>query len=753
VENLPLLIVCSLRPEQESPAWTLKQLAESDYAQDYLEINIKPLSAGESHTLAGNLLNVPTLPEQVAIIIWQKSQGIPLFIEEMARELLASGAVIPGEDGESSHFAKNIDDINIPESVEALLLARIDRLDDPTRSTVQLAAVIGKTFESPVLSAISENNDQLDQQLLRLQTMGMIEVAEQPVEQAAGQVYMFRHALTQEAAYNTILLRERKRIHGRIGQVIKRLFSERQEEFAPRLAYHFDQAGDHTQAISYYRMAAERAARYYANREAIAHYTSAITIAQETHLKDPALVELYRGRGLVQERLGDFEYARADLERALELAQVAGDAHTEWRCLLDLGKLWSSRDYNQTGDYFRKALELAREMDDPAALARSLNRLGNWYVNSVQPQEGIRLHREALALFEWMDDKPGLAATLDLLGMACQIDGDIVVGANYYKQAIALFRELDDRPGLAASLATLGVSGMNFDTQTLVPAADLTESLYFNNEGLQLAREIGWRAGESFALWIRGEAYGVLGDFEHALASAREALQIAVDIDHHQWMAGSHTTLGHLYLELLAPDKARDHLEQALELAKKVRSGYFTHLATGSLAKCLIMLGEHEEAKTYLDRLVPMDAPNSTIGQRHCWLARAQLFLAQDNPAEALRIIDDLIDTAANLSPGVVITSLWKWRGDSLLALGQTQEAEAVLQAAAENARDSRERTMLWPIQQSLCRLYLATDRPQLADRDFAAAQSVIDALAATIPEQDLKENFRQKASFFGKLG
>jgi tetratricopeptide (TPR) repeat protein len=560
---------------------------------------------------------------------------------------------------------------------------------------------------------------------------------------------MFRHALTQEAAYNTMLLKERRRIHGRIGQVMKRLYPEKQEEYAPRLAYHFDQAGDHSQAINYYSMAAQGAARYYANREAVAHYTSAIKVAQETHMKDPALVELYRGRGLVQETLGEFENARADLETALELAQLAGDAHTEWRCLLDLGKLWSSRDYDQTGEYFRKALELAREMDDPAALARSLNRMGNWYVNSVQPDEGIRLHREALALFEWMDDKPGLAATLDLLGMACQIGGDIVVGANYYKQAIALFRELDDRPGLAASLATLGVSGMNFDTQTLVPAADLTESLYFNNEGLQLAREIGWRAGESFALWIRGEAYGVLGDFDKALSSAKEALQIAVDIDHHQWMAGSHTGLGHIFLELLAPDIARDHLEQALDLARQVRSGYFTHLATGSLAKSFIRLGQLDKAETCLDALVPLDAPINTIGQRHCWLVRAQLLLAKDKPAEALMIVDDLINSAANLSPGVVISSLWKARGDSLMALGRTKEAEAVLQAAAENARESRERTMLWPIQHSLCKLYLTTDRPQLADREYIAAQSVIDALAANIPEQDLKENFRQKASFF----
>ena len=181
------------------------------------------------------------------------------------------------------------------------------------------------------------------------------------------------------------------------------------------LAFHFFEAGVWEKALEYGQRAGEQAQALYAPQAAIEHFTRALDAARQLSLTPP--VSLYRARGLAYETLGDFERARADHETALQLAHQAADRHAEWQALIDLGFLWAGRDYAQAGDYYQQALALARTMDDPATVAHSLNRLGNWYLNAEQPHEALRCHQEALATFQ--DCTIGMARpTLDLLGMA-----------------------------------------------------------------------------------------------------------------------------------------------------------------------------------------------------------------------------------------------------------------------------------------------------------------------------------------------
>ena len=157
-----------------------------------------------------------------------------------------------------------------------------------------------------------------------------------------------------------------------------------------------------------------------------------------TSLSLTPAASLYRARGLAYETLGDFERARADYETALQLAHAAPIATGNGRRCSNLGLLWAGRDYD-LGDYYQQALALARTMDDPATLAHSLNRLGNWHLNVGQPHEALRCHQEALATFQALSDWRGKAATLDLLGMASFLSGDLIQGTTYCQQALVLF--------------------------------------------------------------------------------------------------------------------------------------------------------------------------------------------------------------------------------------------------------------------------------------------------------------------------
>jgi tetratricopeptide (TPR) repeat protein len=294
-------------------------------------------------------------------------------------------------------------------------------------------------------------------------------------------------------------------------------------------------------------MAAESAARLYANDEAVTHYTQAIKVAEKTSLDAPSQAALHRGRGLANERRGDFEQARADHEAALSLARSAGEHPIEWLALLDLGKLWASRDYDRTGEYFQQALTLARQMDDPTSLARSLNRVGNWHANTEHPLKGIRYHQEALDIFKRLGDRRALAKTLDLLGMAYVQSGDLLASADSYREAITLFQEVDDRPGLVSSMTTLAICAGSYPGQTAIMWLDPLGAKDAGEQALQTAREIGWRAGESYALWALASHYSWYGSFADALEAGQSSLKVATDIGHHQWMVAARATLGHIY--------------------------------------------------------------------------------------------------------------------------------------------------------------------------------------------------------------
>jgi len=153
---------------------------------------------------------------------------------------------------------------------------------------------------------------------------------------------------------------------------------------------------------------------------------------------------------------------------ALEGARQAGDQHSEWQSLFDLGFLWTGRDFEQARGYLESALALARSMGDQTALAHSLNRVGNWYANNEQQQEGRRYHTQALTLFEGLGDLSGQAISLDLLGISSVMGGDLLASTSYYERAVVLFRDLSDEQGLVSSLGPYSMRGASYVTPTLV---------------------------------------------------------------------------------------------------------------------------------------------------------------------------------------------------------------------------------------------------------------------------------------------
>lgn len=294
------------------------------------------------------------------------------------------------------------------------------------------------------------------------------------------------------------MARERIKLHQRIVVALESHITNSSDTLLADLAYHAYEAGEWALALDYSLTAGEQAQSLYAPRTAIEHFTRAEQAVQ--HLVARAPGRLYRARGLAYEAVGEFQLARADLEAALNLAQVAEDWRAGWQGLLNLGILWAGQDYAQTGRYYQPAFELARRTNDQKALGHSLNRAGNWHLNVEQPAEAHWYHQEALGIFEKLDDPNGIAETLDLLGMTSYLSGNLIRGTEYYRRAVALFRESDNRRGLVSSLVTLTMRGPTYQTDTLNTPGSLAEAAKDGEVALEISRDTGQRADEAYSI-------------------------------------------------------------------------------------------------------------------------------------------------------------------------------------------------------------------------------------------------------------
>ena len=332
VDEVPILLLCSFRPERQSPAWRVKQTAETGYPHRYTEISLTALSDEDSNVLFGNLLDISGSPSELRPMILDRTEGNPLYLEEFTRTLIDSGAVNRDETGLHWSPEARVEDISIPENLQALLTSRIDQLTEDARRTLQLSSVIGRSFYHRVLKLISDSSIPLDTQLSTLQRAELIREASRVPELE----YIFRHDLTREAAYNSILLRERRDFHKRVGEAVEELFDDRLEEQSHLLAHHFYEANDDHRAFKYCMMAGDEAARLYAHHEADSHYGRAIELIDRVAVSPEQRIRLYISRGRTLELTGEFDQALANYQELQDSAQETGDRTVELAALIEV---------------------------------------------------------------------------------------------------------------------------------------------------------------------------------------------------------------------------------------------------------------------------------------------------------------------------------------------------------------------------------------------------------------------------------
>lgn len=516
--EIPVAFIFIMRNERQAPSWQIKETADAELLYRYSEIALQPLTEAESNELLSRLLAIADIPEQLRGVVLEKSGGNPFFIEELVRTLIESGVVVSEMrevNGEMLKYWKaggEEADFEIPDNLQSLLSARLDRLEEATRATLQVASVIGRTFYHRVLQEVDLASQELDKHLSTLLRLEMIREASRMPELE----YAFRNPLTQEAVYNTILLKNRRNFHKRVGEAIEELYADRLEAFYGLLAHHFSLAGAPEKAIEYTRLAAKQAANLFAYEEAALNLNAALSMAETESWTD--------GRIILYEELGDIYHLQRDLFQAITIYNQSVDllemnetpdqssllrlrrkivqcsSEAKWNMDLDsyrqtrtisvqsreklekdleaapvelsnpervraLAALsfdaWRNQDppqWEKAQEYAQSAVEIAEQMDTPAVLARALGALANVLDGRSLMRDHASVAQRRLQVSEDLRVEDGVERmeALSGAGMALMYVGE-------YQKALPLLQETEvlavEQHNIGQQVAALGLQG------------------------------------------------------------------------------------------------------------------------------------------------------------------------------------------------------------------------------------------------------------------------------------------------------
>src|SRR5262245_35904100 len=283
-EEAPVLLVLSLRPERDHPAWGLREHAAREFPHLLREIDLGPLGDADGELLAA-LVAPATLPAELERSVLEAAGGNPFFLEELVRSLADVGALVRTDDGWRFDHAVEVE---VPPTVEKAILARLDRLSAPAHDLVTAAAALGRTFALPLLEGLV--GDSAGDELHELQRLGLLRQSRRWPQPE----YRFRHALIQETAYRTLLAEQRTRLHRRAAEWLEERYAGRDSEALGLLAYHWLRAEDEAKAADYLLRAGDKARLEYALDEAIEHYRDLLPLLEQRGERQEIALVLFK---------------------------------------------------------------------------------------------------------------------------------------------------------------------------------------------------------------------------------------------------------------------------------------------------------------------------------------------------------------------------------------------------------------------------------------------------------------------------
>lgn len=581
-QDAPIVFLCVARPADNQAVLQIQRVGETLGEGQFTRIALEPLSLEQSATLIDLLLTIADLPGALRDMIPQRAEGNPFYLEEILRALIDRNIIrrhgerweiTPGSDGHS---------FPVPRTLESLIMTRLDHLSESTRYTAQCAAVIGRDFSDSILIRIAETNpSQLENDLQELLDHEVL----QQTENGQDRHFAFRHILTQQTIYGSVLVRRREQLHNKIATAMEDLYADRLDDQAERLAFHYSESKDAAKALPHVIRSAERAASRFANEEALSYYRTALDLATRTQAPAEVRTRILIGLGDSQTHSGDYDGAATSLRAAWELARTQSASPNQARQTAEIARRLG-RGYERRARY-----------DDAMQWLESALREINRDVTSGQAVERVRIYLD----IGWVHYRRGNLDEAEHWRLRAL---EISEGLDYYAEMGSAYN------GLAALYSLRG---------------DWNRATEYAERGLQVREMIGDVEGTSRSHSNLGAILLGIGEWDKALPHLEQSLELKQRILDAKQLALAYNNLGYYYLYKNVLSRARELFNAARMQAEKIRDPNATCLALNSLAQVEALETNFDGAAQLLERSHQL-AESSGVRD---WLAEAEYLAAE----------------------------------------------------------------------------------------------------------------------------
>jgi class 3 adenylate cyclase/tetratricopeptide (TPR) repeat protein len=703
-DEAPILFVYVFTPEPDAPSWQLKEQAARTYPHRYSELILGSLPEKAARELICGLLSCADTPDQVQDLVFERTDGNPFFIEEVLRALVESGGL--RFDGGRWVSDADIREIEIPNTLLATVMARIDRLPAGVRRTLQIAAVIGREVSEKVLRRVVDGGPEVDRHLREALRAGLLrEEAVIPERR-----YAFTQALIHEAASRSLLVRRRREIHVQVGWALEEIYADNLEGQYGELARHFWEGESWERAFRYARLAAEQAAAAYANDEAVSAFTMALEAAGRSAAgAAPKVVAvLAERRGDIRALIGEYDAALADYRSAIEyyLTQLKEQGENDAESPASPGlravagtlaiKMARLHSYQGQIDPTRQKLALAFKYlpDDSPDISSAWSLKAASYIWDTDIPAAAQAARRALQIARERGSFQHLGEAYEALthpAMMGVMGHDIGTLADEWVR-LARARP-EDKPSLFKALTAHGLvhiwSFWVFDDRI---RADTLEAL-------EIARSTGSVPAENTARGILGIGLFLAGEWAEAEPELRRS-------------AGTSTTLvgvGAIYewwLMLLLTLKGELQMaaDQMLVWLEDIRNTHRRVLMRALLAFNLFVAGNDDGARAAIGEAV---TTASALGCMQCDLTldmfAAEILAQLGDDDEALRYAALARESGERFGRRAAMIAANRAEAVVALRSGQPEKARPLLNDARRMADELRQ-----PFEQARTLLHLA---------------------------------------------
>ncbi len=733
-DQSPLMILTAFRPRREEVSWGFHEQAQREYSHRYQAVSLNPLDAAHARELVSNLLKIDELPENVRAKILERSEGNPFFVEEIIRSLIDNKLVVMVAD--HWQVTREIKHIDLPDTLAGVITARLDRLDDTTKHLLQAASVLGREFAVDILSEIVETPAQLDAGLVELQRRELV----REKSRTPRRTYTFKHVLTQEAAYNSILLGNRRVFHRLAAEALIRHIPEA----AAEIARHLLDARQMNQAMPYLVEAGERAARAYSTGEASEYFRQ--VLAKKDIISDLALLRrAYEGLGGTLAFANRIDEALEIYKEMLELAESHADIAMQISALNKTASVTALHmgEFQQADRLLIQADNLTRQYNEKSGVAET-NLLRCQMCTAQADFENVVKHMdEVIQVGQEMGSKEYIALGLEHVATSLVYMMEFEESRRRAAEGLEMARIVEDRAHEAWLLSlAIPINHMHAGN----PEAAVTAL----KQGLEIATLIGDLGTQAVSAYLLAEIARGRGEYERALEYGQRALSAGMPLEQYQpfFLVPALGVMGSIYLDLgpQFSDKIAEFHLHALHLLESPNAGITGAVAWADLGHCALTLGDLTIAEQVLDKGINFPSIFSFLERpRHlsgvAWLAcaRGDFDKAKRLADEAQRYVED-----HSLRYHGPLTSLIQ--GKVYLASGDLESGLVVLEQAREEAQELGMRPLIWQAHAAAVDGLVAAGRLEEAEVERQAAEGMVIEIANHIADLELRDTYLRNA-------